>query len=616
LGIAYRWRNFISLGLVATGLRRELPLIAGIALRPLKLLSLYYEGSVSGRPSGISHFFGFNAVLFPGAEIKFTTDTDLNLTLGFSLSLGKPGLSSFLTYPPKSKEGLNTEILSLSYHTERKPSILPLSKRYLEIELSQTRSDVLPGFSLFGKRASGSLYELLDLIKKAGETKWIKAILLKITPDFSLTLSQCEELKGELRQFRKSGKKIFIYTPHLNTINFYLATAADKIILHPLGEVFLPGIYIRTMFLANLLKRLGIEVDVERVGKYKSAPEALTEEKLTPQNREQLEAILDDMYEVILAAFAEKGIDREKAESIINQGLFSPAEGKKKGLLDILAYEDQLDSIIKEETAVSGKVTERKFQQIRYYNDDWAEKDKIAIVYINGSIVYGESKTDFLTGEYVTGCRTVVRYLRRIRNDRRVKAVILRIDSPGGSGFASDIIWREIELTKKRKPVYVSMSSLAASGGYYVAANAKEIFALNSTLTGSIGVFGLKVITRGGEEKLGITRETLKRGEKADYFSPDRHFTEEERKLFRQMIEEFYDQFLNKVAEGRRMNKDKVDSLGQGRVWSGKRAKEFGLVDKIGGITEVIEYVKKEVKLKDAEIVHYPPFRRGLPFIF
>ncbi|MEO0117140.1 MAG: signal peptide peptidase SppA, partial [candidate division WOR-3 bacterium] len=231
------------------------------------------------------------------------------------------------------------------------------------------------------------------------------------------------------------------------------------------------------------------------------------------------------------------------------------------------------------------------------------------IVYINGTIVYGESYTDFLTGEYFTGCQTIVRYLRKIKNDPKVKVVILRIDSPGGDGFASDVIWREVELLKRKKPVYVSMASLAASGGYYCASNGEEIFALNSTLTGSIGVFGMKFVTQSFSEKVGIKREIIKKGEKADMFSPDRHFTPEEEELFKKVIENFYDQFLTRVATGRHLKKEKVDSLAQGRIWSGKKARELGLVDKTGGLMDLISYLKEKYHLTNLKIVHYPPLK-------
>lgn len=608
-GLAYRYKNFASLGLVLTGWKKENPLIPGIALKPIKEISLYYEGLIHRRPVIFHHNFGLEIIPGNGMELKFKIDQEKNFSLGLAISFGQPEVGFAFSRTPKRKERLSSENFYFSYHKELKPSFLPPAKKYLAMELSGNIQDLPSGFSLFGPRRQKKLYEIVSLMEKAKESNEIQSLLLKISPDFSITLAQAEELKNYLKEFKRKGKKVFIYTPNLNTINFYLATGADKIIVHPLGSVEIKGIYTRTTFLANLLKKLGIEVDVARVGKYKSAPETFTEEKMSEANREQLSTLLDDMYEVILLAFAERGFNREVAESIINQGIFLAREGKEKGLFDFIAYEDNLDSIIKEETKIKNRIEEKSLRRRKSYNYYWGEKDKIAVVYINGEIIYGESYTDFLTGEYFTGCQTIVRYLRKIKNDPKVKVVILRIDSPGGDGFASDIIWRETEILKRKKPVYVSISSLAASGGYYCASNAQEIFAPNSTITGSIGVFGMKFITRGLSEKIGIGREILKKGEKSDMFSPDRHFTPEEEELFKKMIEDFYDQFITKVATGRNLTKEKVDSLGQGRIWSGKRAKDLGLVDKTGGIIDLISYLKEKYHLTDLEIVHYPPLK-------
>uniref|UniRef100_A0A7C3UXW3 Signal peptide peptidase SppA n=1 Tax=candidate division WOR-3 bacterium TaxID=2052148 RepID=A0A7C3UXW3_UNCW3 len=606
-GLAYRYRNLLSLGMVLTGWKKENPIIPGIALKPIKEISLYYEGMIYRLPTGSHHFFGLEVIPQNGLELKFKMDEERNFALGFSLGFGQPGLGFSFSRTPGLKERLSSESYYLSYHKEEKASILPPVKKYLEIELSGEIADLPAGFSLLFSRRKRVFYELLATIEKAKRREEINALLLKISPDFSLTLSQAEELKSCLVNFKKEGKKVFIYTPNLNTINFFLATSADKIIVHPLGDIAIKGIYLRTIFLANLLKKLGIEVEVERVGRYKSAPETFTEERLTEENREQLEALLDDLYQVLLAAFAERGFTREAAESIINQGIFLPEEAKEKKIFDLIAYEGNLDSIVRKETKAKGGIKERKFQKIKPYNYYWGEKKKMAIIYINGSIDYGESYTDFLTGEYHTGCQTIARYLRKVKDNPMVKVVILRIDSPGGDAFASDIIWREVENLKRKKPVYVSMSSLAASGGYYCASTGKEIFANNSTITGSIGVFGIKFVTKGLMEKAGVNEEILKRGEKADFLSSHRHFTPEEREQFKKVIENFYDQFKSKVATGRNLPKEKVDSLGQGRIWSGKSARELRLIDKIGGLIDLIHYLQEKYNLTDCEIVHYPP---------
>ena len=257
------------------------------------------------------------------------------------------------------------------------------------------------------------------------------------------------------------------------------------------------------------------------------------------------------------------------------------------------------------------RVGEKEYREDVAQSEDWTPRPAIAIVYATGSIATGESRTDFLTGTVTMGARTMVRAIRQARNDKRVKAVVLRIDSPGGDGFASDVIWRELDLCRQKKPVIASMAGVAGSGGYYIACNATRVFALPTTLTGSIGVFNFKLVTEGLYNKLGARRQAVKRGEHADAMSDMRAMTPEEDSMMQAQVDYWYRQFVQKVATGRKLSFEKVDSVGQGRIWSGLDAKRVGIVDTLGGFLDAVEYAKQVAKLTDCDYVVLPAPKTG-----
>jgi protease-4 len=394
--------------------------------------------------------------------------------------------------------------------------------------------------------------------------------------------------------------------------SYYVASVADRVWTHPLGDVTIPGMGLGTIFLKGTLEKLGIEFDGTRHGKYKSAIETFTEDSLTEPNREQLEAYLDAPYgEFLDAASAGRHVSRDSLEALVNIGFFNAEQAKQNGLVDSVCYHDQLDSLLKRELKGLSKVGEKEYREDVAQSEDWTPKSAIAIVYATGSIAAGESRTDFLTGSVTMGAQTMVRAIRQARKDKRVKAVVLRIDSPGGDGFASDMIWRELELCRQKKPVIASMAGVAGSGGYYIACNATKVFALPTTLTGSIGVFNFKLVTEGLFNKLGARRQAVKRGEHADAMSDMRTMTPEEDSMMQAQVDYFYRQFVQKVAVGRKLSYEKVDSVGQGRIWSGFDAKRVGIVDTLGGFLDAVAYAKKVAKLEDCDYIVLPAPKTG-----
>ena len=541
-----------------------------------------------------------------GLKVFFGERTeDIRFVAGVSLGLGKAGIGAV------ANDDLSEVGGYLRVGSAVQPSVLPGGNRYVEIRLNEEIADRKPGFSLSPQSVRTS-WQLLDLITRARKDASVKALMLRID-DMSASFAQAQELRQALAEFRAQGKKIIVYAPNLGMTGYYIASVADKVWTHPLGDVTIPGMSMGTIFLKGTLEKLGIQFNGTRHGKYKSAIETFTEDSLTPPNREQYEAYLDAPYgEFLQATAAGRHVSRDSMEALVNVGFFNAEEAKKNGLVDMICYHDQVDSLLKKELKGLSKVSEQDYEADVVRSEDWTPKPAIAIVYATGTIAAGESRTDFLTGTMTMGAQTIVRAIRQARDDGRVKAIVLRIDSPGGDGFASDMIWRELELCRQKKPVIVSMAGVAGSGGYYIACNATRIFALPTTLTGSIGVFDYKFVTEGLYNKLGARRQDVKRGEHADAMSDMRAMTPEEDSMMQAQVDYFYRQFVQKVATGRKLSFEKVDSIGQGRIWSGLDAKRIGIVDSLGGFLDAVGYAKQVAKLKDCDYVVLPAPKGGL----
>ena len=605
-GAMVRSTRWLSLGAVWTDFNRDWGrLQVGAAIRPVgRRLTLFGETylvtpvrptwGIEAEPiDGLS----LAGRVLPGENLK-TTD----FTVGVVVGLGRAGIGAVGTRRAGEVGGM------LRVSSQYRPTFLPRRRGYLELKLAEPVVDQKPGFSLSGIGRSRLTWDLLDLVEKAADDPSIRALVLEID-GASMSFAQAQELRGGLARFKAKGKKVFVYAPGPGMVGYYIASVADRIISHPLGEVMIPGVSGQALFLKGTLEKLGIDFEYTRHGKYKSAVETFSEDSLSPPNREQLQALVDAVYDEFVATVsAARGMSRETLEARIGQGYFMARQAARAGLVDTFCYRDELDSILKNDLTGLRRVSEADFLELAQGRQapEWQERPAVAIVYAAGSIVQGESGTDFLSGSLSMGANTIVRAIRAAKKDKRVKAIVLRIDSPGGDGYASDLIWREIELARKRKPVVASMGGVAGSGGYYIACNSKRVFALPTTLTGSIGVYGMKFVTEGLYNKLGAKRQTIKRGERADATGDARPYTPGEDSLIQEIVDEFYRQFVQKVADGRNLTYARVDSVGQGRVWSGRDAVAAGIVDTLGGFMQAVEYAKEEAHLKSCDFVFYP----------
>lgn len=453
--------------------------------------------------------------------------------------------------------------------------------------------------------------QINNTLKRAKDDKGVKGAILKLSKT-NYGIGRLQEIRDAILDFKTTGKQTICYMESGSTGNYLLASACDKIILHPSGEIRLTGIKAEVTFFKTIFDRLGVRADIERIGEYKSYPELLTREEMSTSYREVLNSILDDLFAQLTQAIAQgRNWSIEEVKQKIDQAPYTAKDALSNDLVDVLAYKDEVydiaEGIVGEGCAV---VKASDYQSPSEDKNEWRDPPhKIAVIYAEGSIITGESFSEPITGTKTMGSDTISAAIKAASEDNSIKAIVLRINSGGGLVLASDIIWRQIMLTKGKKPIIVSMGDVAASGGYHIAAPADVIIAEPGTITGSIGVFAGKYSLKGLYNKLGLKKTILKRGKHADFYSNYSDYPEEEQQIIKRQVKQIYDDFVSKVAQGRKMSYDEVDKVGRGRVWTGNQAKENGLVDKLGGLDLALEIAKERAGLKaedEIEIVRLP----------
>jgi protease IV len=464
---------------------------------------------------------------------------------------------------------------------------------------------------LFGPFVEGAptVRGIVELLRKAKIDKRVTSIILKPSGSGALW-GKVQEVRDAVSDFRRSGKPVIAYLEYGGEQEFYLATACDKVFLMPTATLDLTGMASYELFLRGTLDKIGAYPDALHIGEYKTASNTMTEHTYTAAHREMAESLNNDLYEQLVRGIAD---GRKKSEAdvktLIDHGPFLPEDALRAGLIDDLAYEDELDDKAKLGTGTIHYLDMNEYRQVSAASLGLNRGPKIAVIYATGIIASGKSTFD-ATGGQVAGSETLVEYLRKARGDSAVKAIVLRVDSPGGSALASDVIWREVLLTKNQKPLVASMSDVAASGGYYISMPAHAIVAEPSTLTGSIGVVLTKFVIDGTLKKLGMNMEGVSQGKYANMYSPVRPFTPDERARMVENMQATYDTFVEKAAQGRNTTPERIDAIGQGRVWTGRQAKEIGLVDELGGLDRAIALAKQRAKIAqdtEVELVIYPP---------
>ncbi len=478
--------------------------------------------------------------------------------------------------------------------------------------LSEGTEAAEPLFSTFQE----TLKSKIDRIKKASIDPNIKGLILEID-GLSLGWGKLDEITAALNDFKKSGKKIYSYLESGEMKDYLAALPSHKIILPESGWLMLTGLKAEVTFYKEMLDKIGAQADFLKVGDFKAAIEPYTRTTMSEANRKQLEFVLDDFYEKSIVARVQiertaKKLSLEQIRTMIDNGPYTAKKASELGLVDEVGYFNSVTEAFKKELKVNEIALVRNYGKEKSEEIDLSNpfallklfaapkvssnsKPKIAVIYASGAINTGKSNVDFM-GEESCGSTTIIQAIKQAENDKSVKAIVLRVDSPGGSALASDLIWAELKRCKK--PIIASMSDVAASGGYYICMAASKIYAEPGTITGSIGVFGGKINMGGTYAKLGIHSEVITRGANANLFSTTNSFSKSERDAMTKLIEDCYDQFISKALLGRqnagsKLDRKTLEGLAGGRIWTGRQAKENGLIDELGTMQDAVKVAAK-----------------------
>lgn len=470
----------------------------------------------------------------------------------------------------------------------------------------------------FTGSSGDTLRSVQDRISQAAKDNDLKALVLHME-GFKADWNEQSELRQSLSSYRKAGKKVYCFLESASMGGYLVASACDEVIIPPVGGVEIPGIRFEMTFFKDAMDKIGLKGDVVPLGDFKAAGEPFSRSKMSEANRKQWDKLADDYFDILVETLASsrKGFDAAKARNAVDVGMYTPKAALEAGLVDKIAYVDDVVAEVKQQSGIE-KIAVRKdygkskseldlsnpFALLKMLTPQkdakLNDKPKVAVIYAQGAIQTGKSGVSMM-GESM-GSTTMVDLIKKAADEPTVKAIVLRVDSPGGSALASDLIWKAT--IDAKKPIIVSMGSVAASGGYYISCGADKIFAEPGTITGSIGVISMKLVMGGIFEKIGINNELVTRGKRSDFMSMDRPFTEEERGVMVNMMSDVYDTFLNRVLEGRKkagrnLTLEDIKKVAGGRIWTGRTAKEIGLVDEVGTLNDAIAYAKKKVGLED-----------------
>lgn len=590
--------------------------------RPGLDLTARYAGGLALRPFGNDRFtvsadvaktdgqrgedfrYSVRAVPFNGLSIYATGDEADRWTAGLTLSFtyGDIGGHAF-----SNTEGEVIGMASRARFRERRGTpLIRTGRTYARLGIGGALPDRSEDTLLSDSETT--LPDILQTLALVRRDPTMHGVLIRLE-GFGGGFATAQEIRQAILDTRAAKKKVLCYFDSADLRTYYVAAACDRIAMNPAGIVSIEGLSSGMAYMKGTLDRVGVEVEVARVGEYKGAPEPYIQTEPSKETLEVTNALLDGVFSQSIDGIASgRNLDPNQVKALIDGAFYSADKALEQKLVDYVFYPDELEKKTKDFLGKSISVV-RGYRGVAPLPREWGKPPRIAVVYASGAITSGESQDGGLFSEPVLGSRTIVRALRDARNDGSVKAVVLRVDSPGGSGFASDEIWHEVLALKKVKPVVVSMGDVAASGGYYVSMGANEIFSLPGTITGSIGVFFLKPNFQKLYEKYDYERYDFSRGKYAEMFTEARPFTEDERVTADRLVNEFYQDFIKKAAEGRSTTTDAIDAVGRGHVWLGSKALDIKLVDKIGGLEQAIARARELGKIspkRNIEIVHLP----------
>lgn len=500
--------------------------------------------------------------------------------------------------------------ISTAYYSDDDSIILEIPSNLLISEgPSGEDYDIIQGeiktISLVG------LQDIVSALAYARDHDAVRAVSLDLST-YGMSPAQTHTLRQAIKDFRTSGKPVYSYADNYFQGGYILGSAADKMYVHPLGDVFLRGLGVQPLYLKNFFDMIGVEVEVIRMGKYKSAAETFSNDKMTQPTREEYSALINDIWNSFATQMSvDRKIDKSTFNRMVdNLDAFIPEDAVNKGLIDGMLsesdYQQELDEIYED----NERVLIQDYAKYVRQEQNSTSRDRIAVVYAQGEIIDGD-----IGGDNIINNR-LIETLTRLKDRNSVKAVVLRVNSPGGSAMMSDKIWEELEKVKEEKPVVVSMGSYAASGGYYISAGADFIFAEPQTVTGSIGVIFMSLSAEKLRQDVGITDDQVSTHKNANLTALTHPLSKAWTDKIQKRIGGVYDTFLDRVAKGRKMTTEEVHEIAQGRVWSGVRAMQIGLIDSLGGLSDAIKYAAKVAELDEYRVMEYPRHKNEFERLF
>jgi len=620
VGLALRPTSWLALGGAARDLARIdgsearfTPWVtAGLGLRPFgRRLTLGFDWQFETPVADDPHHFGVYAQVEPvdGVQVWATVDEQAGVGLGMTLAFRTSWIGGQAHVADPSSPEVADWSTGVGISVDHQPSRLVLSRSVAEFRLAGVMENPTPN-PLAPHRGPTSFEELLSALRRTADEHSVVAVLLRLD-GFRGGLARTEELRAEIARLQAAGKPVYAYLESGGgNVAYYLASACDRVWLHPGATLTLTGLSTRMTFYRGALDKLGVEAQFSRIGEYKSSPEQYTEYRPTEPNLRVRNELLDDRFDRWLAAIAAgRGLPDDEMRTLIDDGPYPARLAQDLALVDGLVYGDEVARLAAETSGRPGAGRRRPLDE-QQAPRHWRPPYTVAVVHIDGLINTGPSgRLPFGLLE-VAGSETITRAIRAAREDRSVAAIVLRIDSPGGSAFASEQIWREVSRTRGVKPVVVSMGAVAASGGYFSACAADHIVADPSTVTGSIGVYSGKVSLGGLYDKLGVTIFQLRRGDNAGLYDMATPWSPSEYGAVERIVDALYADFIEHVREGRGMDSvEDVDAIARGRVWTGSQALDVGLVDELGGLMRAVEVARERAGIPegaDVALAHSP----------
>lgn len=606
-GVIARSGPHFSLG-YKTSVGKRYHMVGGISLRPFEeYVTLSADVEYEGVDSIINFYYGAMIQPLDGLKLNFHAghmDEEFNWNAGLEFSFGKIKLAGAYSSSDETfRAGL---ILSAQPYK----TFIPESNKITRLQLKESYPEITMRYFLgIPISTKPGFTELLSNLESLNDRDDVKAVLIELSGN-TIKAAQVEELKNSLIRLKERGKKIIFFADNYSTTLIYeLACTGDEIILSPPGSVIIPGLALRKSYFRETLEKLGLETDIVSIGQYKSAIEKVSRSSMSEADREQIERFLDDIYYPMINTIAHsRNKTSAEIDALIEEiAYFNSDDAKSHGLIDTALYDFELEDYFRKMHDGLHIVDFQEVIHERALDEAWcSSRPKIALVIAEGTIVSGEGTPNLFQTRLI-GSDRYARIFEALRKNKNIKAVLFRINSPGGYAEASEKITQAVQRCAAEKPVVVTMASVAASGGYHISCPASRIFANKRTLTGSIGVFDIKFVTKGLYDKLGISWDYIKRGKHSDLFWGLRHLTKDELGREEEELKWWYGKFVQRVAESRGMSERKVDSLGQGRIYSGISAQENNLIDQTGGYLDALDAVKEIAGIKgDVDIVSYP----------